>query len=296
MKVLIIGANGFIGTHLTQTLVQLGIEVVALVREEHPEINVKSFKGDVTLPETLSQAMKGVTHVFHLAAIPVNRECEKNKALAHAVNVNGTRNVLEACEEQGVEWFFFPSTIYVYGKEPRLPVRETQELKPFNTYTQTKYVGEQLCEDYRKHFPITIFRLSNSYGPGQKGRVIPDLITKALINKEITIIGDGTEERDLIHIKDVISAMITAMRLKHNSALNIGSGVPTSINELAKLISEELGGVKIIHERAREQTFPKSVYADVTLAKQELGWEPKITLKQGIKELIQQKRKELNIN
>jgi nucleoside-diphosphate-sugar epimerase len=227
-------------------------------------------------------ATKDVDYVFHLAAMSTVKECEENPNAAEQINVDGTRNVLEACRKNKVSWMLFPSSSHVYGEVEELPLRETSPLRTSSKYAETKISAERLCEEYRKYFPITVMRIFNIYGPGQKDRVIPDFIEKAR-NGAITIWGDGKQTLDFVYIKDVISAFLLAMGKRDSDTYNLASGTEIELNELAKTVAEVVErDVRVQHDLSKSRG-PLRIVSDISKIKRNLEWEPKFSLKQGIK-------------
>jgi UDP-glucose 4-epimerase len=277
MKVLITGGDGYLGRNIVESLKN---------HKDISDIVIASRKqgNDITSPQSMLDATKGVDIVFHMAADPLVTSCEKNPEKAFRTNVYGTRNVLEACKENGVKWLLFPSSVHVYGELRNLPVDEEHPLNPTNVYGITKLLGEELCQIYRRYFPITVMRFFNIYGPGQEKRVIPDFIEKARSGK-IDVLGDGRQTVDFIHIDDAVLACMAAMDKMDSGIYNVASGREVSLNDIAEIVSGEFGGVEIIHKKSQIRGQAR-ILADTTRIKKHLEWEPVVDIRQGIKEII----------
>ena len=278
MKVLITGAAGFIGKHVTETLKGTGHEVITL---DMPHYGSMDLAVDITQP---LDPIPGLDAVIHLAAVSHPRDCDNAPGRAFDVNVNGTHQVLNMALESGVRKVVFASTAHVYGISPKyLPTDEIHPLWLQNNYTLTKILGEQLCQLYHDNHGLsyTVLRLFNAYGPGQGlGYFIPDMIGKAK-DKGITLPGANTT-KDWVYVDDVARAFLLAMESPYVGAINIGTGVETELFTIAEHI-------------ARAYTVPFSfspvegatrMWADVTRAKRILGWEPYKTIREGLRDII----------
>lgn len=277
MKILVTGATGYIGSCLIPHL------------KEIPDVEIVSFSRgtghDITSFEDILSMTKDVDFVFHLAAMSSVQGSEKKPEQAFRINLFGTYNVLEACRRNKVSWLLFPSSVYVYGKLTELPVKEGNQPKPTTVYGHTKLMGEILCDNYRKHFPISTARIFNVYGPRQSGKIVSDFIDKAR-EGSITIFGDGEQTIDLIHINDIISAFLTAMKNKTNDTFNLGSGEEISLMNLAKTIAELVGKeIEIKHDVSKSRGNPR-VLAEIGKVKELLKWEPEYDIRKGIQTML----------
>jgi UDP-glucose 4-epimerase len=207
-------------------------------------------------------------------------------------NAVGDYNVLKAALEAGVKKVIFASSAAVYGDHPRNPKKENTYLIPKTTYSILKLTTEKIMETFRNDGLDTVsLRFFNIYGPGQKlnssyAAVIPIFINRALKNEDLVIFGNGNQTRDFIYIKDVINACVLAAE-KGSGEFNIGSGTSTSIKELADLIIELANSKsKIMYEKQREGDIIHSL-ADITKAKEVLGFKPSYDIRAGLKETIE---------
>ena len=304
-RVLVTGGAGFIGSHLMTRLLKEGFEVVVLDNLstgglENLELcleneNFRFVKGSIIDEQMVRDALKDVEAVFHLAAITSVPYSVEYPDVTREVNVDGTRKLLEECLSAGVERFIYVSSCAVYGEPEYLPIDEEHPARPVSPYAESKLEAERLCREFQKAYGLktTIVRPFNVYGPrmkgGRYGGVIARFIERLRLNKPPIIYGDGTQTRDFVHVWDIINALM--LTLNNQKAIgeifNVASGVATSIGQLAKLVMELSGvdGLKPLYRPARNGDIKHS-YADISKAKARLGYEPKISLKEGVATLF----------
>lgn len=272
MRVCVTGANGFIGRHVTKALREGGHDVITL--DSMGDVDVKA---DITLP--LSK-IDGLDAVIHLAALSHPRDCDLNPARAFDVNVNGTHQVLKMALESGATKVVFSSSAHVYGISPRyLPTDENHPLWLQNNYTITKILGEQLCELYYQNHGLnyTTLRLYNAYGLGQMpGYFIPDMLVRSETG-QIELKGYETT-KDWIYVTDVANAFVKALTSSFVGAINVGTGIETTLEAIASRIASLTG----THYVGIPSDGGTRMQADIGRAKRVLGWEPKVTLEEGI--------------
>ncbi len=275
-KVLITGANGFIGKHLTKHL-----------ETDYELLTPSSEEMDVTNLEDAINTTKDVDRVFHFAAKSHRTDFPKENIekaeLAVKENVSGINNVLMASTAYNVSWILFSSSALVYETSPTLLTEDSSFRKDEHHYARSKIRGETLCSKYK--IPTCIPRIFNGYGPGQEHqeRIVPDFIKKARKGK-IDIFGDGREQIDLIHVQDIVKAMKFLMEKKTEGVYNIGSGTGTTFFELAETINR-IGGFNAEIIDKPKETIPDPRIADTTKIKK-LGWQPEISLEQGIESML----------
>jgi UDP-glucose 4-epimerase len=304
-KILVTGGAGFIGSHLVEELVGKGCNIVILDDLSRSGLqNIKSLldrgilrlvKGDICNKEVVDEALRDVDGVFHLAAItsvPFSVEFPK---LAFRVNVDGTKNLLEACLCHSVKRFIFASTCAVYGEPEYLPVDEEHPLVPISPYAESKLRAEMVCREFQETqgLGITVLRPFNVYGPRQEmnqyAGVISKFIERLRHGKPPLIFGDGLQTRDFIFVKDVVKAFMLALKNKASvgQVFNVGTGLPTSINELADLLIELFGANNIIAEYANPRKGDiKHSYAEIAQIRKSLDFEPHYSLREGLSILI----------
>ena len=299
------GGAGFIGSHLVDRLIKEGFEVSVLDNlstgrmenlMRHLESGgVRLVNADILDRRAVKQALTDVEAVFHLAAITSVPYSIKHPDATRKANVEGTRILLDACLGGNVERFIYVSSCAVYGEPEYLPIDERHPARPVSPYAESKLEAERLCREFQKAYGLktTIVRPFNVYGPrmksGMYGGVIARFIERLRLNKPPIIYGDGTQTRDFVHVWDVVNALMLTLNSQKaiGEIFNVASGVATSIDELAKLVMELPGvdGLKPLYRPARNGDIKHS-YADISKAKARLGYEPKISLKEGVATLF----------
>ena len=281
MRVLVTGATGFIGRHVCKALLAHGHHVIGLDIADSVRDMRTWMQADITKPLA---PVPGLDAVIHLAAIAAPRECDADLTRAFDVNVNGTLQVLRMALESGARKVIFASSAHVYDVPPRyFPTDEAHPLRLNNTYTTTKLLGEQLCELFWENhgLPYTTLRLFNVYGPGQApGYFIPDQLAKAA-KGDFELSGSNIT-KDWVHVTDVARAFVLALESTYVGALNVGTGVETDLGTIASIIAEAYGVQVGTHPAA----IPTRMSADWHRAQRILGWSPKVSLPEGLHELL----------
>ena len=305
--ILVTGAGGFIGSHLVERLVELGARVRALVRYNSrndwgllelltPSVQkrLEIISGDVTDPFTVLRIVEGCDVIFHLAAliaIPYSYIAPKQFV---EVNCLGTLNLLEAARRFGIGRFVHTSTSETYGTAQYTPIDEKHPLQGQSPYAASKIGADKLVESYHLSFgiPATIIRPFNTYGPRQSARaVIPTIISQGLHDDAIRL-GLLTPRRDLNFVKDTVEGFIKIAESPDaiGEVMNIGSGTTISIGELAERIIGLMGEKKqVVHEEDRLRPPASEVmelWCDNRKAQALLGWQPKVSLEEGLQETI----------
>ncbi|KND50245.1 MAG: dTDP-glucose 4,6-dehydratase [Parcubacteria bacterium C7867-007] len=299
-KVVITGGAGFIGSHIVRVLHNRGISVtvfdslVSGSKENLPE-GVSLIVDDIRNPEALANAFKDATHVVHLAALISVPESVKNPQATHDVNIIGTKNVLDAAAQAGVQRFVYASSAAVYGNDPALPKKEDMQTSPTSPYAESKVQNEIDASHFSATtgIPSVGLRFFNIYGPGQLGNhayasVIPRWIEAVENGEQIQVFGDGEQTRDFVHVEDVAAALHTALVTPIEGAhiYNVASGKQITLRELRDHIATTCNcSIDWIQYPEREGDIRHSV-ADVHAIEDELNFEPKIDLQEGLKTLI----------
>ena len=301
MKVLVTGGAGFIGSHIVEYLVQRGDDVTVLDNLNNGKMqnlskvnnDVNFVNGDVRdykLIERLTKDSDGVFHEAALVSVPQSFEMQDEY---FDVNVNGTENILKLAKEYGFK-VVYASSSSVYGNPKQIPIKESDNRNPINPYAQTKLDAELLAEKYfEMDVHVIGFRYFNVFGKRQSKEyagVIKLFLERIQQGKAPKINGDGLQTRDFVYIEDVVKANILAMDSNVKCQfLNVGSGLPTSVLDLANLVIDASGlSLKPIHCPALSGDV-KTTQADLTLIKKLLGWQPKTKLKDWLIEVISSK-------
>jgi len=310
-RILVTGGAGFIGSHLVDELVKEGFEVNVLDNlstgrieniKHHLEKGCFNFiEGNILERKDVEKALEDAEAVFHLAAITSVPYSIKHQKVTYEVNVDGTRNLLDACLRSSVERFIYLSTCAVYGEPEYLPVDENHPTNPISPYAESKLKAEQACMEFQEAYGLktTILRPFNIYGPRQRndwyGGVIANFIERLREGKQPLIYGDGKQTRDFIYIDDAVRAFMTALNRDDavGRIFNIATGIPTSIDRLAQLLIELFGadGIKPQHTSPRQGDI-RHIYADIEEANLYLGFKPRVSLKEGLSTLIRIKLNE----
>lgn len=278
-KAVVTGGAGFIGAHICRTLQEHGVEVV--------NIDLESG-GDVRDVASLKRHFVGAQWVFHLAALPRVQYSLEHPLETNETNVSGLLNVLVAAKESQIKKVVYSSSSSVYGDQDKMPLREDMPPRPKSPYALQKYVGELYCKLFSDVYglPTVSLRYFNVYGPGGDPNgpyalAIPKFLEQRKTGGPMIIFGDGEQTRDFTHVRDVVRANLLAAESQdvgRGEVINIGAGKNASVNKVAKLI----GGPT---EHVATRLEPHDTLADNSLAKKLLGWEPSVSLEEGIEEL-----------
>lgn len=305
-KILITGADGFIGSHLTETLVREGHDVRAFVLYnsfnswgwlDHCAADVKDnfevFAGDIRDPYGVKTAMQGCDVVLHLAALIAIPYSYHSPDTYVDTNVKGTLNVVQAARELGIRKVVHTSTSEVYGTARFVPITENHPLQGQSPYSASKIGADQIALSFYMSFgtPVAVLRPFNTYGPRQSARaVIPTIITQIASGKRRIKLGALHPTRDFSFVEDTVRGFIAAMDCDavNGAVTNIGSGFEISIVETARLISE-LMGTQVDFERDEIRLRPENseverLFASYGKAEQLMGWKPKYGELDGFKQ------------
>lgn len=292
-KVIITGGAGFIGSHLVDALIERGFRVTAIDhlptgKRERVHPDAEFHNKDIRNFDEIAPLFKDMMYVFHTAALPRVQFSIANPQLTHDVNVTGTLNVLLAARDAKVKRVIYSASSSAYGNQDTLPLREDMEPRPVSPYGLQKLQGEMLCRMFSEVYNLETvsLRYFNVYGPGASTEgayalVVGRFLEQRKRGEKLTIVPDGTQSRDFTHVRDVVRANIIAAaseKAGKGEVINIGGGSNKSVLEVARLI----GGPHIFIEPRLE---PKHTLADITKAKELLGWEPQVKFEEGILEL-----------
>jgi NAD dependent epimerase/dehydratase len=306
-KVLVTGAGGFIGSHLTEALIGAGADVTAMVRYNSGSLignlafldgrirdGIKIISGNIEDSDFMVHAMKGQEIVFHLAAliaIPYSYVAPRSYL---RTNVEGTLNVLEAARRLGTARVVHTSTSEVYGTAIRTPIDESHPLQGQSPYSASKIGADKIAESYHRSFgtPVVTVRPFNTFGPRQSARAfIPTIISQALSREEIRL-GALTPERDMTFATDTAAGFIAAATAPgiEGMTINLGTGETRSIGWFAERLLSLMGVKKPVRQEQQrvrpELSEVRKLVADNSLARQVMGWSPKVRLDDGLEQAI----------
>lgn len=307
-RVLVTGAAGFIGSHLTQRLVQDGHQVRAFVRYNSqnnwgwldvfppPVIQeVEVHRGDLKDPEAIRKAVEGIEVIYHLGALISIPYSYVNPLDLVQTNVLGTANVLNAClPSKSLIKLVHTSTSEVYGTACFTPITEEHPLQAQSPYSATKIAADKLAESYHKSFglPIAIVRPFNTFGPRQSSRAIISSIIVQALHGETVRIGSLEPVRDFCFVKDTVAGFVAVASAERSvgRVLNIGTGTGISIRRLVQTILKMTGSkAQVVVDQSRirpEQSEVMELICDASQAKRIIGWTASLSLEEGLQETI----------
>lgn len=304
MKALVTGGAGFIGSHLSERLLDLGAHVRAIdaFTDFYPRLlkernldgvrgrdRYEFVEGDLRHVD-LAKLLDGITHVFHLAAqAGVRRSWGAEFQVYTGLNVDATQRLLEACVGKPIERLVYASSSSVYGDEVAIPMKETAMPQPVSPYGVTKLAAEQLCYLYFFNYrvPAVSLRYFTVYGPRQR----PDMgfnrfFTAILDGKPLVQFGDGLQTRDFTFVADAVKATAdAAVRGVPGRVYNIGGGARVSLREVFDLITRVSGRTVTIDQQGPQKGDMRDTYADTSRAQADLGFAPSVTLEEGLRQM-----------
>ncbi|MDP3722483.1 MAG: SDR family NAD(P)-dependent oxidoreductase [Candidatus Omnitrophota bacterium] len=312
-RVLVTGAGGFIGSHLTERLVRLGARTRAFVHYrgngswgwlDHSEVKgeVEVAAGDIRDRDLVARAMQEVEIVFHLAALVGIPYSYHAPASYVQTNVEGTLNVLQTGLERRIERLIHTSTSEVYGSARYIPIDEAHPLNAQSPYAASKIGADKLVESFGHSYglPAVTVRPFNTFGPRQSARAVVPTIIMQCLTGDVVRLGNVSPTRDLNYVSDIVEGFIRAAVAADavGQTINLGSGCETSIEELAKTVAG-LTGKSVVIECQEERTRPthsevERLVADNTAARRLLGWAPSIPLEEGLKMTMEWIREHLD--
>lgn len=303
-RVLVTGADGFIGSHLTEALVTAGANVTAFCFynsngshgwldsvNDQVRSSLEIRLGDIRDARYVESACKDISVVFHLAAliaIPYSYAAAESFL---DTNVRGTLNVLESVRRNGCERLLNTSTSEVYGSPDTLPISEDHRLKAQSPYSASKIAADKLCEAYHYSYevPVTTIRPFNTYGPRQSARaVLPTILSQALSGTRKIRLGNLAPKRDLTFVSDTVTGLMAGAAAESavGKTIQLGTGRAESVEALVRIVSTVCGLDLETEEEAErirpEQSEVMILQSDPSLARKLLGWSPAVTLEDGI--------------
>lgn len=304
-KILVTGADGFIGSHLTERLVSMGYNVRAFVlynsfnswgwldsAPEEIRKNLEVFSGDIRDPHGVKEAMKGCDAVLHLAALIAIPYSYHSPDTYVDTNIKGTLNVVQAARDLGVSRVLHTSTSEVYGTARFVPITEEHPLQGQSPYSASKIGADQIALSFHASFgtPVTVVRPFNTYGPRQSARaVIPTIITQIANGQRQIRLGAVSPTRDFNFVQDTVSGFVSALVSDQGlgEVVNFGSNFEISVGDTANLIAEAMQAeIEIISDEDRmrpENSEVERLWADNAKAKRLYGWQPEYAGREGFK-------------
>jgi nucleoside-diphosphate-sugar epimerase len=307
-RILVTGGAGFIGSHIVDRLIEEGLDVTVIdnldtgrVENMSHHKNKKNFrfiKGDIRDLELVKKALKGIDAVFHEAALASVTFSVEKPILSNDINVVGTVNLLKASVESGVKRFIFASSAAIYGDAKSPLKKESATPNPTSPYGVSKLAAESYARVFHKAYGLETvsLRYFNVYGPRQSfdiqcayGGAITIFTNRLLKNMPPIIYGDGGQTRDFVNVKDVVDANMLSLNNENVAGefFNIGTGKGISINMVAEVLKDLLNknDIKTIYADSRSTDICHG-YADISKAEKELGYRPKVSVEEGLTELV----------
>ncbi|MCP2258119.1 UDP-glucose 4-epimerase [Streptoalloteichus tenebrarius] len=296
------GGAGFIGMHVVPMLLEKGYKVRIfdnMFRGDRDKVAELVATGDVELIDqdvryggAVHNAMKGCSHVIHFAAVSINKS-QADPYESIDINMVGNHNVFAAAADHGVERLVFASSASVYGDPKKLPMHEDDELDPLTPYCISKRAGEDLLGFYQRRADLSwiALRFFNVYGPGQKTTAYYTSVINHFVNRlrnglPPVIDGKGEQSMDFIHVHDIARGTVAALEAERaNMAVNLGTGIDTSVADLAKILIDAVG-VDVEPQFNPREVLVSRRAADITRAREVLGWEPTISVQDGMTDLV----------
>jgi nucleoside-diphosphate-sugar epimerase len=305
------GGGGFIGSHIVENLVRQRNTVVKVIDDfsTGKRENVEAFKNDVEIIEAdiadtknLAQCLKGADYVIHQAAIPSVPKSILDPLKSHNANVNGTLNLLLACRDAGVKRVVYASSSSLYGDSPTLPKREGMMPDPLSPYGAQKLFAEMYCEVFTKAYGLETvsLRYFNVFGPRQDSTsqysgVLALFIPAVLQGRRPTIYGDGLQSRDFTYVQNVVEANLLACKVPGvgGQVFNVACGDRITVNSMLHQINKIVGvDISPVYAEPRSGDIKHS-QADITRAREHLGYEPKVSFEEGLRATVEWYRKNL---
>jgi len=303
MVYVVTGGAGFIGSHIAENLVLRG-ETVKVIDDfsTGKRENIQSFKhgiemieADIAEAKNLAEILRGADYVIHQAAIPSVPKSILDPARSHHANVNGTLNLLLACRKAGVKRFVYASSSSLYGDSPTLPKHEGMSPNPLSPYGAQKLFGEIYSQVFTKAygFETVSLRYFNVFGPRQDSTsqysgVLALFIPAVLQRRRPTIYGDGLQSRDFTYVQNVVEANLLACKAPgvQGQTFNVACGDRITVNSMLQQINKITGNdISAIHAEPRVGDIKHS-QADITRAKEQLGYDPKVSFEEGLRRTI----------
>jgi len=304
MKYLITGGAGFIGSNIAHELIKRGEDVRIIdnfstgnkVNVSDIEDKIELIDGDIRDFWTVQQVLEGIDYVLHQAALPSVPRSISNPLTSNSVNIDGTLNLLEASRQVGVKRFVMASSSSVYGDTPKLPKKEDMPTDPLSPYAVTKLTNEKYCKVFYELYGLetVCLRYFNIFGPRQDPKseyaaVIPKFITALLDGRQPIVFGDGEQSRDFTFISNAVDANLLAAKSisAPGKYYNIACGAQYTLNALLDMLREIIGSDIQAMYTSPNQGDIKHSFADISYARTDLSFNPKMDFKAGLKKTVE---------
>lgn len=310
MNVLVTGGAGFIGSHLVEALLARGDRVRVLdnlatgKRENLAPVvqHIEFVQSDLRALDTVQRALGGMDLVLHQAALPSVSRSIQNPAASHEANLTGTLNVLIAAREQGVRRVVVASSSSVYGNTPTLPKVETMTPQPISPYAVTKLAGEMYCRVFAQVYGLSTIclRYFNVFGPRQDpatqyAGALAKFVSCALRGEPYPVYGDGEQSRDFTYIENVVRANLLAgdCVTDGGAVVNIAYGSRTTLNQIIAMLNDLTGRSLPIHYGPARVGDVRDSHADISLARELIGYQPTVDVREGLRRTVEWYKKEI---
>jgi UDP-glucuronate 4-epimerase len=305
VKALVTGGAGFIGSHLSEKLIENGYQVVVIddfndfynsrFKKDNADLLSKLgatiIEGDIRNKSDIEKSLRGVTIVAHLAARAGVRPSVIDPMLYVDVNVLGTLNLLHAVKDRQIKNFILASSSSIYGNNPNVPWSEDDRVDhPISPYAATKKAAEHFGYNYSHlyNIPVTCLRFFTVYGPRQRPDLAIHKFTNLILSgKAIPLYGDGTTERDYTYVSDIVDGIVAAIKRPFvYEIINLGNNKPVSLKELVITLEKALGKKAKIEKLPPQLGDVSVTYADISKAERMLDYKPKVSFEEGVKEFV----------
>jgi nucleoside-diphosphate-sugar epimerase len=303
-RYLVTGGAGFIGSHIVRRLVIGGAEVRVVDNLSNGHFDriadltgqVEFINGDLAHASISDRAVKNIDYVLHQAALPSVQRSVSDPVETNRANVTATLILLESCRRATIRRFVYAASSSAYGDTEVLPKHESMPANPLSPYALQKFIGERYCKLYYELYGLQTvsLRYFNVFGPGQDpsseySAVIPKFASRLLAGQSLAVFGDGDQSRDFTYIDNVVEANLAALAAPDapGKIVNIGYGKQTTLNHIIEYLEKILGVQASVEYRPARPGDVRHSLADITLARNVLGYEPKVGLEEGLKRTIE---------
>ena len=301
---LVTGGAGFIGSHIVHRLQREGAKVRVLdnlstgkkERLRDIDSSIELIEDDLTDRRVCDRAVQDVEYVLHQAAVPSVQRSIQDPLETNRANVIGTLNLLESCRQHGVRRLVYAASSSAYGDTQVLPKKEDMAPNPLSPYALQKFIGERYCKLYNDLYGLETvsLRYFNVFGPSQDpwseySAVIPKFTTRLQSRQPLVVFGDGEQSRDFTYVDNVVEANILAIKVQRTAGavINVGCGESLTLNRLIRFLEEILQVQAVVGYEPPRRGDVRHSLADISLARDVLGYQPKVTLVEGLRRTVE---------